>query len=220
MHANLISFRRLYFIQLHFFAKFETMDYNPFEKSISDLNNLSANAGNILVAEPFMQDDYFKRSVVFLCENNEVGTVGFILNEKLNIQLNELFDQPLPFDAPLFMGGPVEAQNLFYIHTCKDLEDAVLIKEGVYWSGDFEQLKEFMLIGKIQPQEIRFFLGYSGWDKQQLKQELKAENWLIGTIQQEDLFDLETDEFWKTHLRKMGKEQAIMSTFPDNPSLN
>ena len=196
------------------------MDFNPFEKRISELNNLSPDPGNILVAEPFMQDDYFKRSVVFLCENNEAGTVGFILNEKLNIELNDLFNEPLPFNAQLFMGGPVEAQNLFFIHTCPDLEDAIEIKDGLYWSGDFEQLKEYMLIGKVQSHQIRFFLGYSGWDKQQFVDELTAENWLIGSIEQHELFDLESDEFWKSQMRKLGKEQALMANFPDDPSLN
>jgi len=196
------------------------MDFDPFKKRISELNKLSPDPGNIMLAEPFMQDDYFKRSVVFLCENNETGTVGFILNEKLSIQLNDLFNEPLPFNAQLFMGGPVEAQNLFYIHTCKELEDAIEIKEGLYWSGDFEQLKEYMLIGRIQAHQIRFFLGYAGWDKQQLVDELAAENWLIGSIERQELFDLNTEEFWKTQLTKMGKEQALMAKFPDNPSMN
>ena len=196
------------------------MDFDPFKKRITELNKLSPDPGNIMVAEPFMQDDYFKRSVVFLCENNEDGTVGFILNEKLNIQLNDLFNEPLPFNAQLFMGGPVEAQNLFYLHTCKDLVDAIEIKDGMYWSGDFEQLKEYMLIGKIQSHQIRFFLGYSGWNKQQLINELAAENWLIGSIECIEIFDLEHDEFWKSQMRKLGKEQALMSNFPDDPSLN
>ena len=196
------------------------MDFDPFKKRISELNNLDPLPGNILVAEPFMQDDYFKRSVVYLCENNEIGTVGFILSEKLNLRLNDLFNEPLAFDADLYLGGPVEAQNLFYLHTCKDLDAAIEIKDGIYWSGDFEQLKEYMLIGKIQSHEIRFFLGYAGWDKQQLIDELTAENWLIGSIQPKELFDLDSEEIWKTQLTKMGKEQALMSKFPDDPSLN
>jgi putative transcriptional regulator len=196
------------------------MDFNPFKKRISELNKLDPLPGNVLVAEPFMQDDYFKRSVVFLCENNKDGTVGFILNEKLNIHLNDLFNEPLPFNAELYMGGPVEAQNLFFLHTCEDLQDAVEIARGIYWSGDFEQLKEYMLIGKIEPKNIRFFLGYSGWDQQQLIDELEAENWLIGSIEERELFDLESEDSWKVQLTKMGKQQALMATFPDNPNLN
>ena len=196
------------------------MDFDPFKKRISELNNLSPDQGNILVAEPFMKDDYFKRSVVYLCENNELGSVGFILSEKLNLRLNDLFNEPLAFNAELFMGGPVEAQNLFYLHTCSALDGAIEIKDGIYWSGDFEQLKEYMLIGKIQSHQIRFFLGYAGWDKQQLKDELTAENWLIGSIETKELFDLESEKIWKTQLTKMGKEQALMAKFPDDPSLN
>ena len=142
------------------------MDFDPFKKKIKELNVLTASQGNILVAEPFMQDDYFKRAVVLLAEKNEEGTVGFILNEQLNLQLKDVIDEHLAFDAPLFMGGPVEAQSLFYIHQCSELNEALEIGDSLYWSGDFEQLKEFMLLGKINQDEIKFFLGYSGWDKQ------------------------------------------------------
>ena len=196
------------------------MDFDPFKKKIKELNNLPASEGNILVAEPFMQDDYFKRAVVYLCENNKEGTVGFILNERLNLNLKDVCDESLAFDAPLFMGGPVEAQSLFFIHTCAELAEAIPIEEGVYWSGDFEQLKEFMLLGKVKENEVRFFLGYSGWDKQQLLSELKQENWLIGKLNQKTLFDLSTADLWKYALKNMGKEQALMANFPDNPSLN
>ena len=196
------------------------MDFDPFKKKIKDLNVLSATEGNVLVAEPFMQDDYFKRSVVFICENNEEGTVGFILNEKLNINLKDVLEQLTAFDAPLYMGGPVEAQSLFFIHKCAELDDALPVSEGIYWSGDFEQLREFMLLGKVKENEIKFFLGYSGWDKQQLKDELENENWLIGKLESSIVFEHNAESLWRDSLKNMGKEQAIMANFPDNPSLN
>lgn len=196
------------------------MDFDPFKKKIKDLNVLSATEGNILVAEPFMQDDYFKRSVVLICENNEQGTVGFILNEQLNLNLSDVLDDALAFNAPLHMGGPVEAQSLFFVHQCAELPEALTVKNGIYWGGDFEQLKEFMLLGKIKVNEIKFFLGYSGWDEQQLKDELESENWLIGNIDNSVIFSDNSESLWKDSLKNMGREQAIMANFPDNPSLN
>jgi len=196
------------------------MDFDPFKKKIKDLNVLSASEGNILVAEPFMQDDYFKRSVVLICENNEQGMVGFILNEQLNLNLSDVLDETLAFNAPLHMGGPVETQNLFFVHQCAELPEAVPVKNGIYWGGDFEQLKEFILLGKIKVNEIKFFLGYSGWDEQQLKNELESENWLIGSIDNSVVFSDNSENLWKDSLKNMGREQAIMANFPDNPSLN
>ena len=196
------------------------MDFDPFKKKIKELNVLSPSQGNILVAEPFMQDDYFKRAVVLIAENNDEGTVGFILNEQLNIKLQDVFDETFAYNPLLFMGGPVEAQSLFFIHNCSSLEDALPIGDGLFWNGDFEQLKELMLLGKIKEEEIRFFLGYSGWDKQQLKDELDSENWLIGSLSAVEFFNYNPDTLWQDALQKMGKEQALMSKFPDNPSLN
>lgn len=197
------------------------MDFDPFKKRISELNTLNPDKGNVLVAEPFMQDEYFKRSVVYICDNNSDGTVGFILNEPLDLRLSEVIREELSFDAQLYLGGPVEAESLFFIHQCADLKDSLEVSEGIFWSGDFEMLKELILLGKIAPHELRFFLGYSGWDKKQLKDELKNESWLIGKIQKETLFDTnDSSNLWKNILKQMGKEQALLSTFPDNPNLN
>ncbi len=196
------------------------MDADPFKKKIKDLNVLSASEGNILVAEPFMQDDYFKRAVVLICDNNEQGTVGFILNEQLNLNLSDVLDETLAFNAPLHMGGPVETQSLFFVHQCAELPEALPVKKGIYWGGDFEQLKEFMLLGKIKVNEIKFFLGYSGWDEQQLKNELECDNWLIGSMDNSVVFSDNSENLWKDSLKNMGREQAIMANFPDNPSLN
>ena len=196
------------------------MDFDPFKKKITELNKLPPAVGNILVAEPFMKDDYFKRAVIYICENNDNGTVGFILNAKLELNLTDVLDGEIAFDSPLYMGGPVEAQSLFFIHQCADLKGALLINNGIYWSGDFEQLKEFMLLGKIRSNEIRFFLGYSGWDKTQLKNELKSENWLIGGIEKINIFSRNNNNLWKNSLMGMGQQQALMANFPNNPSLN
>ena len=135
------------------------MDFNPFKRKISELNSLKAEKGNVLIAEPFMKDDYFKRSVVLLCENNTDGAIGFILNQELELQLSDVLEENLGFDSPLFLGGPVEAQNLFYIHQCEELSESIKISEGLYWSGNFELLKIYLKADKIKSNEIRFFFG-------------------------------------------------------------
>lgn len=196
------------------------MDYNPLKYSINELSNLEANEGKILISEPFMEDKYFKRSVVLLCEKNDSGSVGFILNQPLNINLSEVFNEKLGFDSPLFLGGPVEAQSLFFIHTCKDLPDSVPVTTDIFWSGDFEVLKEYILIGKILLHEVKFFLGYSGWDVEQLTNEIKTESWLISKTDTAKILDKNTDSMWKDCLKEMGSKQAVLASFPEDPSLN
>ena len=196
------------------------MDFNPFKKKISELNILPAIKGKVLISEPFMKDPYFKRSVVFLCEKNEDGSVGFILNQPLKINLSEVLNEELGFDCPLFLGGPVEAQNLFYIHNCSSLPEAIHVSEDIYWSGDFELLKQFIKSGTILLHEVKFFLGYSGWDSDQMKDELKSDSWLISEISIQKILDTTTKTLWNDSLKEMGKEQAMFSTFPEDPSLN
>ena len=125
--------------------------------------NTMIRSGQVLIAEPFMLDPYFKRAVVLLCEHHDEGTLGFILNKNIDMGINDLMSDFPKFDAEIFYGGPVQTDNLHYVHDLGDLlEDSIKIAEGVWWGGDFEQLK--FLIGQqvIQPATTRFFVGYSG----------------------------------------------------------
>lgn len=196
------------------------MEFKPFKKRFSELNSLKAEKGNILVSEPFMKDEYFKRSVVYLCESNAEGTVGFILNDPLGIHLKDVIKDDLNFNAPLYLGGPVQTENLFFIHRCPDLEDSLPISKDVFWSGDFERLKEKIKLGQVTESEVRFFLGYSGWDPEQLKSELTEQSWLIGQLDTPKIFSLNTENLWKKSLQQMGEIQAMLATFPNDPSLN
>ena len=196
------------------------MDFNPFKHKISELTTLEAQKGRVLIAEPFMQDPYFKRSVVLLTEHSKQGAVGFILNQPLGIQVQEVLPDFLECEAPVYLGGPVNPQNLFFIHNSSTLPGAIQISESLYWDGDFELLKNWLEVGKILPNEVRFFLGYSGWDYAQLNGELEKQSWLISQLDESTILDSNTDTLWKHSLQAMGKEQAILSSFPEDPSLN
>ncbi len=197
-----------------------SMDFNPFKHKITELNKLKAEVGNVLIAEPFMQDPYFKRSVVLLSEHNAEGTVGFILNSPLDIQLSQVLPDFPEIDAAVFLGGPVQPQNLFYVHNQADLPGAVPISEKLYWDGDFDLLQEYIRSGIIQPKNIRFFLGYSGWDSDQLTEEIESQSWLISKISPQEILSTETDELWKSSVQAMGKTPALFANFPEDPKLN
>jgi len=132
---------------------------------------LKPKKGKLLIAEPSLTGDVsFNRSVVLLAEHNDEGSVGFILNKPLNYSMNDLVEEiEMPF--PVFNGGPVEQDNLYFIHKVPDLiPNSVEISDGIYWGGDFEITVTLVNSGKISQNDIRFFLGYSGWASLQLDQ--------------------------------------------------
>ena len=120
--------------------------------------------GCVLLSEPFLNDPFFKRTVVLLCEHNEDGAFGFVLNNYIDVALNEVIEDFPEWRNVISIGGPVKSGNLFYLHTLGDLiPESAMVVEGLYFGGDFEKVKELLQRGEIKQNQIRFFIGYSGW---------------------------------------------------------
>jgi len=184
-------------------------------------NNLKPVKGRVLISEPFMGDYYFGRSVILLAEHNEEGTFGVIVNKRITANFNEVLKDFPDFNAPVFLGGPVETNNLFYIHTLGDqVEGAVEILDGLYWGGDIEALKELILIKKAEPRDIRFFVGYSGWSPNQLDEELKKNSWVISNISKDILLKTDSEKLWDDLLLKMGSHYKYWTKLPVDPTMN
>lgn len=123
----------------------------------------------ILIAEPFMEDPYFKGAVVFLCECRNENAFGLILNKPTEMKVHEVVEDFPAVENNIFYGGPVQPNTLHYLHKRGDLfSDATEVQEGIYWGGDFERLIFLLDTKQLQPEEIRFFFGYSGWEEGQL----------------------------------------------------
>jgi putative transcriptional regulator len=176
--------------------------------------------GSLLISEPFLEDDFFNRSVILLAEQTSLGSMGFILNKPVGYAVHELLEEFPEFDAPVYFGGPVENNALFMIHTVPQLiGSAFEIAGGIHYGGDFDKLKELVPLGIIKPNQIRFFVGYSGWDAGQLDHEMKEESWLIFD-RPSAILDLEPEALWGSLIRNSESEKAIWFNFPDNPTLN
>ncbi|WP_445383864.1 YqgE/AlgH family protein [Robiginitalea sp. IMCC43444] len=180
------------------------------------------NKGRLLIAEPALTGDVsFNRSVVLLAEHNQEGSVGFILNKPLNYSMNELVEEiEVPF--PVFNGGPVEQDNLYFIHKVPELiSDSVEISDGIYWGGDFEMTVDLINSRKITQNDIRFFLGYSGWGSLQLDQELLSKSWIVVNNKYEsNIIQKSTQAFWREKMMELGGDYLLWSNAPENPSLN
>lgn len=184
-------------------------------------NNIEPGKGKILISEPFLGDYYFKRSVVLLADHNEEGSFGLILNKPLDIKLGEVVHDFPNFDAVVYLGGPVESDNLFFIHTLGDqIEGSFEILNGLYWGGKMEVVKEMMLLKKINPDQIRFYIGYSGWSPNQLIEELERNAWVVSRTNTKLLLKTNPDQLWETSLHQLGGDYSYWPKFPIDPMQN
>ena len=176
--------------------------------------------GRLLISEPFLQDAYFKRSVVLLTEHSENGSVGFVLNKPIDLTIQDVIKDFPQFDTKLYVGGPVGKDTVHYIHTLGELlPESVHVKDNIYWGGDFNRLKELISEGMVQPSQIRFFLGYSGWSPKQLEGEIENNAWLISEVDGNWIMSPDKD-MWKEVLNSMGNHYKIWTNCPENPALN
>lgn len=178
--------------------------------------------GRLLLAEPFLGDPNFNRSVILLLEHSAEGSLGFVLNNPLvGIQLNDLTIDWPDFKSTIFEGGPVQKDSLFFLHNKGDLiPGSKEIMPGIYWGGDVEPLKNLIEVGLIKENDIRFFLGYSGWAEQQLEEELSQNSWIVTELGQINIFAANVAELWQRILRQGDDTQRLWANSPVNPQLN
>jgi putative transcriptional regulator len=186
-----------------------------------ETNHIEPQQGNILIAEPFLAGSYFNRSIIILASYTEKGAVGFILNKKVDFPVEDLFVDFPDFDSEIHIGGPVGTDSIYFIHSLGDLiPGSSHIKENLYWGGDFDVLKLHIKLGLVDPHQVRFFLGYSGWEAGQLEEEINENSWLVADIPQEELMAINENEMWVESVKAMGGKYSMWENFPENPSLN
>jgi len=186
------------------------------------MTTLKPAKGLLLVAEPSIIGDVsFNRSVVLLAEHNEEGSVGFILNKPLEYTLKDFISE-IDSTLPVYNGGPVEQDNLYFIHRIPELiPDSIEISSGIYWGGDFSSVMELLLQHKIDESQIRFFLGYSGWESTQLNQELQLNSWVVAPNDyKNEIIGKPYTNFWKEKMIEFGGDYLIWSNSPENPAYN
>ncbi len=178
--------------------------------------------GKILIAEPSIIGDIsFNRSIILLADHNNEGSIGFILNKPLDYCLGDLIPE-IESNLPIYNGGPVQQDNLYFIHKVAELiPESIEISEGLFWSGNFEQVSKLVAEEKINENDIRFFLGYSGWEANQLNSELKGNTWILSeNTHRNNIIKVVDTAFWKNKMLALGGEYSIWSNAPEHPSHN
>jgi len=184
-------------------------------------NNLKPAKGKLLLSEPLMGDYYFGRSVVLLVEHNREGSFGVILNKPVTARFNDVISDFPAFDADIYIGGPVETNKLFYLHTFgSKVDDALEVADGIYWGGDLEIIKELIYTGQANENNIRFFIGYSGWGADQIDTELKRNSWIVANLGKEPFFNVRPAEMWDTLMKQLGGKYRYWTKFPSDPNAN
>lgn len=183
-------------------------------------------SSSLLISQPFLGDPNFERTVLLLCRHDEEdGTFGLVLNRSSNLHLGDVLQLPVPDESPvaqlpLYVGGPVQPDTLHYLHQRQDVPDAHSLGQGVYWGGDFEVLLGLLLSGEVDPADVRFYVGYSGWTAGQLASEVAENVWIVHPDAAGKVFTLDNDAFWQAILREKGGRYRALSNYPLDPRLN
>lgn len=182
---------------------------------------ISLGSGILLVADPFLKDPNFMRSVVFMCEHQENGSLGFILNRLCEQTIDELITDLQNHPIPVYYGGPVQLDTIHYLHQYPDLiPESQKVNESIYWGGNFESLIALIKNNEIDYNKIKFFIGYSGWGNSQLEYEFKEKTWLSVPATKKLVFEIEPQNIWKESLKQMGSEYKQLVNYPIDPKLN
>ena len=168
-------------------------------------------AGSVLIAEPsIIGDSSFHRSVVMIANHDDEGSVGFILNKPLSYTLSDIIPS-IVSEFRIFNGGPVEQDNLYFIHNVPDLvPNSVEIVNGIYWGGDFELVTKLIEENVINEDNVKFFLGYSGWGKEQLSDELYTNSWAVSEASIKGIISVPSLDLWKNQMMALGGELSLI----------
>ena len=186
------------------------------------MSNIYLKKDHLLIAEPSIIGDMsFNRSIIIIADHNTEGSIGFILNKPLDFTLQDLIPE-IEIPYKVYNGGPVEQDNLYYIHKIpKLIPNSIEISQGLYWGGNFEKITELIQNNELDSNDIRFFLGYSGWETNQLTSELLAHTWILSeNIYRKTIIEKVNTSFWKEKMLELGGDYTIWSNAPENPSYN
>jgi putative transcriptional regulator len=182
---------------------------------------MEPSAGSLLIADPFLKDPNFMRTVVLITEHREDGTIGFVINRQYENTLDELLPEIDGKKLPVYYGGPVQMNTIHFLHRYpNEIPGGIEVMDGIYWGGDFDCVLELINSGQVDPERIRFYIGYSGWSSGQLDVEMEEKTWLTVEATPDLVFHQQAEEIWKDSLKHLGGDYEMMVNFPIDPQLN
>lgn len=182
---------------------------------------IAPETGILLIADPFLKDPHFQRSVVFLCDHQQEGSFGFVINRAFGQGMEDLSEAFTGLRVPVYYGGPVQTDTIHFLHQYPQIiPGGTEVIPGVYWGGDFNQAAALIRASAVDVRKLRFFIGYSGWGSGQLMEELNEKTWLTVAATRTLLFETPDERIWPDSLRYMGGEFQALANYPIDPQLN
>ena len=181
--------------------------------------------GSLLVAKPTVGDFFFRRSLVLIVDPDEgEGAMGVVVNHYTGYNLRDIMPELESVEEiPLFLGGPVGTQMLFFMHTLGPdvVPEAIEVGDGVWFGGDFEAVKRYVVLGAPVEGHIKFIVGYSGWEKDQIGYELKRHDWAVLNNGGRELpMGDGDDDRWRDAVSRFGDQYRLWLNLPSDPTNN
>jgi putative transcriptional regulator len=155
-------------------------------------------AGSVLISAPSLEDPYFDKVVIYITEYNEKGALGFVMNQVFERKFNELTEFRNSKTFPLYEGGPVDREKLYFIHRIPgSIGEGTLVADGVYMGGNFKQAVQYLNTAGDAERNLRLFIGYSGWDANELEAEIAEGSWLPVRASVTTLFEASEQSLWE-----------------------
>ena len=143
------------------------------------------------------------------------------MNRQYDNTLDELIPELEGYKLPVYYGGPVQIDSIHFIHQYpNEIPGGQEVIKGVYWGGDFDAVVNLIKNETIDPNKIRFYIGYSGWGEGQLANEMTEKTWLTVKATRKLIFHTNYEEIWKDSLKHLGGDYEMMVNFPIDPQLN
>ena len=176
--------------------------------------------GQLLIAGPALLDPNFHRTVVLVCEHDENGAMGLVLNRPSPIPADQAIpelDDALPAGETLWVGGPVQTTSVVVLADFRADDTPALRVHGdiglVLPDAELERVHTAV-------RRARAFLGYSGWGPRQLDDELERDDWIVADFDPGDAFTDDPEHLWSRVLERKGGQFALLATMPPDPSVN
>ena len=177
--------------------------------------------GKFLISEPFLPGPFFDRSIVYIVEHGKEGTIGYIINKPTTLYPDEIIKGLYNFSGELFIGGPKGATTINFVHNLGSLvPQSRAISSKISWSGDFNVIMELINLGMANAESVKFFLGYSVWEKGQLEDEIRERSWIVADLPEEALWNNTPLLSWNESMKGLGGIYKTWAKFPRNPSWN
>ena len=189
-----------------------------------DFKNKNYEKGSLLIANPVLPDPNFSRTVILLCDHDEQGSFGLVINQSTQLKAPDLFlniNILKSYNEKIYLGGPVSQSMVFFL--CRSPSAAGKLDEicsGVYLGSNLETLESLYSSLENPEQDIRFYIGYSGWSGGQLAEEMEQNSWLVQRANEQFIFLDSENLIWPKAVNSLGKKYQYLTKAPVNPQWN